>query len=369
MLANWRFLFSLSMIHSMRKSIQFFKTTLFVTLVLVALSLQGASQPARVVKARNPKASDFPDCRAAHCINLPGNLRVCKRACDAEDGFVIEKAGKRLAKWPAAVFVGETSDFEVLQTDLDGDGQKELIVSNHEATSNGLGRNYWMVYIFPDATFRRPTVPLRFNVEDYGSTGTFIAEGKSIFILETKWMWMEDPRGKRGEGLYLTGHWWRYKSGTLVPAAGRPVLARRYLESFAAERWKTEKSPGIPYRWLQSPKAEILKKNPLIDAQEKEAKDGELQTVSESSLDQLETPMMLVFQPRVEGPITLSYPENDFYIGDSGSGVIYPDRYSPASPKPWLAGRKARLVTYKRGAGDDTFQVLWLERNQSTNKE
>lgn len=111
----------------------------------------------------------------------------------------------------------------------------------------GMGVEFWTVYIFPDSEFRGPQAPLIFGVKEYGALGTIVPEGDHVLILTTEWLWLEDPQGKRGEGLYLVGQWWRYKSGELLPVVERPLMARRFLFSFESERYRTESNPRKPH--------------------------------------------------------------------------------------------------------------------------
>jgi hypothetical protein len=349
-----------------------FKTEFALPIALVLMLLlcpQAASQSTRIFRTRPPQPTNLPDFRFAHCTLSPGQLRICKAVSDDGDRFIVERAGKRVGSWPAIAFLADTSNFEVLQSDLDGDGRSELIFANHTGTSNGLGVDYWTIYIFPDAEFRGPQDPLVFNVEEYGARGTFVPRGDSILILTTKWLWSEDPRGKRGLGLYLVGHWWRYRSGKLIPLIERPIQARRYLDSFATERGRTDRDPRRPYLWLQNRNAVTFKVNPLIGTGEREVKRGILQGVSISPFAKPETSVVIAFRPEQGNAFTLQYPLMDVqeprddlaHVGDAVSGRIYPERYLPASLEKWLGGRRARLVTYGKRSQSEGLRVLWLD--------
>jgi hypothetical protein len=157
-------------------------------------------------------------------------MRYCKAISDDEDSFVVERAGKRVASWPASVFAGETELFEILHVDLDGDGRRELIVADHTGTSCGMGVDYWKIHIFADPEFRRPQEPLVFDIEEFGAFGNVVPMGRSILILTTKWVGADDPQGKRDMGTYLFGQWWSYKGGELIPARNSPLVGRRYLQ-------------------------------------------------------------------------------------------------------------------------------------------
>ncbi len=324
-----------SMLFPMTQFTQNLKTCLLVLLLIVALSTQSAAQPARVLRAGPPRPTVLP--------------------------------GFQLA---VQVYGGDTSDFEVLEADLDGDGRSEMIFANRDIVSNGLGASFWTIYVFPNSEFRRLLAPLIFSVQEYGALGTFVPEGNSVLILTTRWLWSKDPQGRRGGGLYLVGQWWRYRSGELAPVLERPLLARRFLASFATERGRTFSDQRAPYLWLKGRGVEVLKENPLSGTQEKEVKRGILQSVSATPFTESETNAEIVFKPEHGRPLTLEYSADNSqggvgaleHIGDAVSGRIYPDRYFPAMREKWLRGKQARLVTYGKGAQFEGLKVLWLDR-------
>src|SRR6185369_6594003 len=122
------------------------------------------------------------------------------------------------------------------------------VVANHDGTSNGIAVDYWTIFIFPDPEFHNFTTPLTFSVEEYGSFGTFVTSGGRVSILTTTWVNNEDPKHKRGWGMYLVGQWWRYQSGELRPLLERPITARRFLFSFASERDETVNFDRVPFQ-------------------------------------------------------------------------------------------------------------------------
>ena len=239
------------------------KVVIFAALVMV-LNQQSYAQSAVMVKASLPSPADVTGYHKAHCVSLNQRIRICKGLSDSENAFVLEKDGTRVGTWPVMTFLGETSDFEVLQGDLDADGSRELIVANRDSTSNGLGVNVWTISIFSASDVNSFRPPLTFSVEEYGSSGTFVSNGRGVRILATRWLWAKDPKGRRGDGLYMTGQWWRYSRGELIPLSNQTIVARRYLESFAVERGRTEKNPAIPLKWLSGPKAERLRFDPIL---------------------------------------------------------------------------------------------------------
>jgi len=141
---------------------------------------------------------------------------------------------------------------EVLSGDLDGDGSVEIVVPILMSSGNGMGVSYWSVLaVSPSGTgWYGDTV----EVEDYNTNGSWVAPAgeKGCDLLETKWVWHYDA--SRGAGLYLTAAWLRFSSNDFEPRADRPILRRRYLGSFEAERGRTATTTG-PFSWLLSPQA------------------------------------------------------------------------------------------------------------------
>lgn len=331
-----------------------------VTLPLIfVLASTSHAQTSKLIKSQAPAPATVAGYDKGHCIALPKNIRICKLLSDDKDTFLVERDGQRVGTWPGKAFLAETSDFEVLTGDLDNDGQPELIVANHEGTSNGMAVEFWTIFIFPDPDFRTFKSPLAFNVEEYGSFGTFVTTAGRVNILTTSWISAKDPKGRRGFGTYLVGQWWRYKAGELKPLINKPPIARRYLASFAGERFDTVKLDRIPFRWLSHPNTETVD-TAFIARKEVEKWPGIIQVVStETNADKLK----VVFKPNDRSAMTFIYPfaggsDELAYFGDAASGWVYPSHYLPAEPKKWLQNRRATLRTYE----DRGVQILWLER-------
>ena len=177
------------------------------------------------------------------------------------------------------------------------------------------------------------------------------------------WLWAKDPKGKRGDGLYLIGQWWRYSRGQLIRSSNHAIIGRRYLESFAVERDRTIKSPAVPFKWLSGPKAERLRFDPLL-AQKNSEKEGVITNVSSETADQRSI-LKIEFKPDYGAPLSFIYPQDDSDenglagIGDLvvfGANRVYPSAYIPTSPDGWLKGRRATVVTY----GENHRRILWL---------
>lgn len=328
--------------------------------LLMIFDQQAYAQSSRLSKASQPAPADIPGYHSAHCVSLTQGIRVCKGRSDSKDEFVLEKNGTRMGTWPAHAFLGETSGFEVMQGDLDDDGQRELIVANHDSTSNGMGVNTWTISIFSAGDLSSFRTPLTFSVEEYGSSGTFVSNGRRVQILATRWEWADDPRQRRGHGLYLMGQWWRYKTGELVPSANRTILARRYLMSFAFERGRTGNNPTTPFKWLTARRAETFPVDPILNSKTS-VTEGSITNVSSETTDQGST-LKIEFKPDRGAPLTFTYPQASddvtslAYVGDFSANMVYPSRYIPASPERWLKDRRAGVVTY----GENGRRILWL---------
>ena len=338
-------------------------------LLLIAINVCAFGQPS-LSKARAPEPANISGYVRAACVPLPVGIRICKCVSDAEDDFVAEKGGVIASKWPARAFLGETSDFEVLTGDLDGNGSKEVIVANHDMTSNGIGINYWTISIFPGASVQDFERPLMFSVEEYGSFGTFVRARRAVNILATRWLWTKALSGRRGTGLYLTGRMWRYQQGRLLPVAKRPLMARRFLNSFAEERGQTSERSDVPYRWLNNPQAEARRIDPLIAFKEKESLEGIISDVTLSEKKDRITISIAFARTSGQSPSRISYAypvepdeqvKNAFsHIGETSTNVIYPENYLPAQPVKWLKGRRCKLVTYDGQYQSENLRALWL---------
>ena len=329
-------------------------------LLIVVLASTAFAQSARLIKHGAPVATTVEGYDKGSCVALPKSIRICKLLSDDKDTFLVEKDGKHIGTWSGNAYLAETSDFQVLTGDLDNDRKPELIVANHDGTSNGLGVDYWTIFIFPDPQFRHFNAPLTFSVEEYGSFGTFVTSGGRVNILTTSWINNNDPKHRRGWGTYLVGQWWRYQSGELRPLLDRPIIARRYLFGFERERWNTLKLDRVPFQWLSHPNTESVTTD-FITRESKTRKPGVIQSVTREK-----DSIRVAFKPHGEQPITYVYPgayqdKNQLdYFGDTATGRLYPKNYQLSQPEKWLKNKRATLRSY----GEDNLHVLWLEGRQ-----
>ena len=335
--------------------------TRLTLLLILAFSATVHAQSGKLIIADPPKPATIEDYERGHCVALRNRVRVCKVLSETDALFLIQKEGKTLGAWGANTYLGETGDFNVMQGDLDGDRKPELIIANRDSTSVGIAVSVWSIAIFADGNFKSFQPPLTFSVKEYGNLGTFVSNAGHLNILTTNWVSGTDPKGKRGDGLYLVGQWWRYHRGELVPLP-RSIVARRYLLSFERERLATLESDRIPYQWLVNRNAESISTD-FITGPGNGSKRGVIESVSKVE----ESPyriVKIVFKPDGGQALEFIYPnenENgpfvDRYLGDTASGRIYPERYLPSAPEKWLTGRRATLRTYN----DNRTEILWLE--------
>ena len=305
-----------------------------------------------------------------HCANLENGLRVCKYITESETFFALERNGQRLGRWPAATYNGGTSRFEVLQGDLDGDRASEIVVADCSGVTNGIGFEYWTISILPDPEKHGFQQPLSFSVEEYGGEGTFVRHpgDKRCHIFATEWQELKYPGRKWG--LYLTGRWFRYHAGLLLPIKERAVLARRYRFAFENERTQADEDAKKPLRWFQHRSTEIRRRDPQTIAQESSSLRGIVLGAAQSSdadgqprlrvKVKLASGQLVEYVESPEGAGQEAQAKDRFKrLGDAPSGVVYPKGYAPADLPHWLAGKRVRVVTYQHEEVGQS-RILWV---------
>ena len=340
------------------------RLTLLLTL---AMYVPGYAQSGKLMVAAPPQPTEVEGYFKAHCVAPRNRIRVCKVLSESDAFLLVEKDGKTVGTWRADAYLGETESFRVMRGDLDGDRTPELIIANLDTTSTGLGVSVWSIVIFPDSEFRSVQRPLTFRIKEFGTLGSLVSTGGRLNILTTDWVWGNDPKGRRGEGLYLVGKWWRYDHGELLPLS-KPIVARRYLFSFANERYATWDSDRIPYRWLANRRAEVVSTD-FITGPSNSSNRGVIESVSASDESGPHRFIRIAFKADSGSTLEFIYADEnenglnaDRYIGDTASGRVYPDHYLPPDLKKWLTGRRATLRTYS----DRKAEILWLEPRKGT---
>src|SRR6185295_18308884 len=277
--------------------------TRLTLLLILALSAPVHAQSRKLVIAESPKPATVEGYERGHCVALRNRIRVCKVLSETDALFLVEKEGKTLGTWGANTYIGETGDFNVMQGDLDGDRKPELIIANRDSTSVGIAVSVWSIAVFAHSDFKSP---LTFSVKEYGNFGTFVSNAGHLNILTTNWISGEDPKGRRGSGLYLVGQWWRYYRGELTPLP-RSIVARRYLLSFERERLATLESDRIPYQWLANRNAESISTD-FITGPSISNKRGVIESVLPTNENSPYRIVRIIFKPDGERALEVIYP-------------------------------------------------------------
>ncbi|ELS32357.1 MULTISPECIES: hypothetical protein [Pseudanabaena] len=295
-------------------------------------------------------------------------LRKCHSLDWRENKFILEQDNKEIGNWKAKFSLR----FDAFEADLDGDGRQELIIAEHNATSNGLGVAYWTIYIFPDPSYPLPK-PMQFETQEYGKLGTFVPDGDRFEVWTTEWKWIGETTG-------IIGQQWRYRNGELIPT-DHPVLRRWLSFNFAAERSQTHHDPRVPYLWLANPKAQAYEENPLLQPYEiTSIEDGTIQNVRNirdvsdvnnncHEKSNHDCKIVVDFNPDLGDPQSYIYDRKSnsnslsiSYFGDWSSRRIYPVSYLPSDPQKWLKDKRGKIITYADKYS--TLRILWLTSNE-----
>lgn len=240
---------------------------LFAVLILTFV-ISGNAQ--KLIYGGKPQAFESKGGIKAYTVKFPDGTFVYKfdrkTDEDRDSYFEVGKGRYNLGKIDASInaFGGTIDNFHVYYGDLDNNKSAELIIVDFNGQGNGLGVRYFTISIFPDFQTKGFTQSLSFTDYEFGVNGTFIydADKKETLILLTEFIDSDKIDAKRGSGLYLIGKYFRYQNGLLKPAYDKPILARRYLNSFEKERWKTIDNPRAPYLWFNSPATHKLTADP-----------------------------------------------------------------------------------------------------------
>lgn len=343
----------------------------------------------KLIDGGKPRAAAKTENRESYFVKFPQGVEVYKirdtGGDDRKDFFEIKKQGKKLGTINADInaFGGTTDNFFAFYGDLDKNKSKELIVVDFNGSGNGLGVNFYTVSIFPDFETKGFAAPLTFNDSEFGRDGTFIYDAKKneTLILITEWGGVEIKDPKRGSGLYFTGKFFRYAGGRLAPANDKPILARRYLNSFEKERFRTDSDPRRPYLWLTSPAAIKLSAEPIFSVKPATSQSGvveKYENFSDSFKDGEETKKVTIDQIVVrldsgekKTVILLKNPDYVDLPGDAGkimpedfgflaSKITLPSDLSPLYFFDDLRGKKVQLNSYVNEQGAPPIYRLWF---------
>lgn len=356
-------------------------------LLILTFVISGNAQ--KLIYGGKPKLFESKGGTKAYTVKFPDGTFIYKfdNQTDEDSHFQIGKGRNNLGKIDASVNSSgaDIENFHTFYGDLDNNKSAELVVVDFNGQSNGLGVKYFTINIFRDFQTKGFTEPLSFTDYEFGAKGTFIydaAKGETLILL-TEFLDSDKIDVKRGSGLYLIGKYFRYQDGMLKPAYDKPILARRYLNSFETERWKTINDPRVPYLWFNSPATHKLNADPeflnkpassqtgVIEKFEKLAEkykrdeDSEAQNVEIEQItvkfDSGET-KTIVLSKRDELP-ELESIKNKILPDTFG---ILPMKFSlPSYLNPVLSlqnfeGKKVQLDTYKLDADSEPYYKLWF---------
>lgn len=323
------------------------------------VSCAAGRNPALAV-ADTARETAVPGCVRASCIGLPDGRRVCSCTGDTTIVVRVEQGGRTVHEWLAdGSLSGTPASLRAMTGDLDADGRPELIVAEWLDMSNGLGIRYYRLSIFDGAGPARP--PVRVNVDDFDPRGSFArpAGGGACRLLATRWTELRDPR--RGEGMYFTGQWMRYRAGRLEHDVERPVVVRRLLNSFRP--WAV---PGGPLAHFRDPRAEAWSGVPAILPPLAETRTGAIMRVKGDTLDVAITPHDVKVFPWVG---SLGYGDEEgnnvtTLLVDGATGRAWPRGYNP--DPAWLQRAPVTIRTYRDEGRIVNLLIVGRERSSAT---
>jgi hypothetical protein len=202
----------------------------------------------------------LPGCSAAWCTAV-GDEQACN--CQRGERWLAQRrrGGQVLQQWATEVspLMGAEA-LQVTPADVDGDGQPEWLWSQFLSQSNGLGvMAHRLCVLWTGPQPQAPRAPLCREVSEWQQLTVLIQEpGRAgCSLLDTQWQSGLHRADKgRGAGTYAVGRVLRLQGGRWQPAADRPALSRRLLESFMNERENLPQT-NAQRLWYQHPDAHV----------------------------------------------------------------------------------------------------------------
>lgn len=362
----------------------------YFSVIFLILGLIFLANAQKLVYGGKPKVAPKVSGVESFYITFPKGIGVYKVQNDTDEDrqiyFEFKKDTKTLGKIDASLNAsgGELSNFHALLGDLDKNKSAELIVVDFNGQSNGLGVNYYTINIFPDFETKGFTKPLTFNTSEFGKDGTFIYNAKKneTLILQTEWGGVNIKDAKRGGGLYFTGRFFRFRNGRLKPAGDKPILARRYLNSFEKERFRTDKDSRRPYLWLTSPSAIKLTADPVFSVKPVSTQSGIIEKFEDITeqyknnnnetrnvniqqitvrLDSGEIKTFVI--TKSEDYTDLPSDKNKIFpetFGVLPTKMIFPSDFSPLLVFDKLEGKRVQLNAYQEDKETPPTYKLWF---------
>ncbi len=230
-----------------------------ITAILIILGNAAESQATKVKfedwnhdkpcgrKLAGPVQSTMTGCESAYCSNVSDSSQVC--AClpsneSDEARMTYTKNGAVVLQWNATLYPpSAASGLRIDAADLNGDGREELVIATLNTVSNGMGVEYWTVWVLSGDKISNPV-----EVEDYGSMGFLSSNGKQCRLLVTRWIEGWEPN--KDYGLYLVGRWFELSGHNMEYTLYRPAIKRRYIDTLVRLRREGSKR-GTPVMWFK----------------------------------------------------------------------------------------------------------------------
>lgn len=184
---------------------------------------------------RELEPAEVPNCEIALCGDIsPIHSKVCAclRSSDTGETEISVSDGHSSRTVITAVSPFEDRSFRIIAADFLGTGESEVLVAVLNTASNGMGVEYWSLWVVGPNVLSGPL-----KVNDFGvmSFLTSTPEGKCEIFAAS---WRPGWEPKRGQGLYIVGQWYEMLGDDLLTDWDRPALYRRY--SFELERQRNE---------------------------------------------------------------------------------------------------------------------------------
>lgn len=172
----------------------------------------------------------------------------CQVTPEGEGAILVERLGAMSSHLADQIGVGEVAAWHVVGADLDGSGNRSWVVATWNGQTQGLGVNYWTLFIFrPDGTYLNTTT----EVADWSPTLVVKASGSQRGCAIGIPTLIQSRQG----ALIWQVHFNRLRQTTLSPDRGLGTFERRLDARFLAERttWNARQGfnpEGNPTAWL-----------------------------------------------------------------------------------------------------------------------